>query len=759
VFPSKLLARIKSRQNKGRETGTGRLASVVVLALAMTFLWYDPVILKAFRFRVFDIYNHLQPREVQAERPVMIADIDEKSLRELGQWPWSRSLMARLVDRLNEFGASVIAFDVTFPERDRLSPAVIAERLPGLDADAKAALLKVEDSDEVFAAAIARANVVMGQAVLTTAEETTDDITQDNTSLGFVGSDPRVSMLNWGTMLRSLSMFNEAATGHGLFTVDPGIDGIIRYVPLVMQVQGELYPSLSVEMLRIRNGGDAALVKASRDLGIERIMIKPDFIETDGFGQFWIYFSYYDPAKYLSVYDILTDDNVAEKVRDKMILVGTSATGMMDIRSSPLNSVLPGVEVHAQIIENVLTNEQLRRSHSGYVAELAAALAVGILFIILVPIFSAQTMLLIVLSVTGGVFGLSWLAFKEFHSLYDPVSPVLIGLVIYMFLSYRSFVREEGKRQEVREAFSHYLSPEVVQELALNPDALNLGGEMRDMTIMFSDIRRFTSISERLTAEELTQLINSYLTPMTDIVLNNHGTIDKYIGDCIMAFWNAPIVVENHALQACRTALQMEKQLDVFNDQWRIDAEEAGLPFTEFRIGIGINSGIACVGNIGSEQRFSYSVLGDCVNVSSRLEELTKTYGVTTIVGEESHHAIPDLATLELDVIRVKGREEPQKIYVLMGDEEFASSAEFITLREPHDEMLRACRNGEYATAAGLVKTCRAHPLAVNLEKVYRLYEDHIQSCLENPPETAQEGIVSYQQPSYQMSAEYLPQT
>ncbi len=759
MLPSKLLARIKSRRNDGRETGSGRLASVFLFAVLMGLFFYDPTFLQALRFKVFDIYQLLEPREVPPERPVMIADIDEKSLKNLGQFPWPRTVMAQLVDRLNEYGASVIAFDITFPEKDRLSLSTIADQMPNLKADVRAAMKRSQDNDNVFAEAISHANVVMGQAVLAGDEDIEQNMSQDNTTMGYLGTDPRNLLGNWRNMIRSLPEFNQVAKGHGLFTLNPGIDGVIRFVPLVMQVQDKLYPSLSVEMLRLWNGGDAALVKASKNFGIEGIMIKPDFIETDGFGQFWIYFSHHDKNKYLSIYDILTDDTVAEKVRNKMVLIGTSATGLLDIRSSPLNSELPGVEIHAQIIENVLTNVQLSRSSSAFAIELIVAAVVGILLIIFVPIFTAQTTLVIALLFIGSMFGMSWYAFQEFSTLYDPMLPSVVVLVLYIFLSYRSFVREEGRRQEVREAFSHYLSPEVVQRLALDPGALNLGGEMRDMTIMFSDIRRFTSISERLSAEELTQLINSYLTPMTDIVLRNQGTIDKYIGDCIMAFWNAPISVENHARQACLTALEMESRLEIFNEQWKEDATQAGLPFTEFKIGIGINTGIACVGNIGSEQRFSYSVLGDSVNVSSRFEELTKTYGVTTILGEETKKSVEEMATLELDMIRVKGREEPQKIFVLMGGEEYSHDAEFKALQSTHNEMLKACRSGSYESAQKLLRACRVRPLGQRLEKAYSLYEDHIAACLRDPPATEAEGIVSYQQPAYQMSAGYLPHT
>ncbi len=756
MSPSKILANIKSRFTRGREAGSGRIAAAVIFAILVGLLIADPLFLQFLRHRIFDFYQVIEPRESQGQ-PVVIIDIDEKSLREIGQWPWPRHIMAKMVDNLDEMGAAVIGFDVVFPEPDRLSPSALAKNIPNLDPVVRKIIEAAPDNDKIFAEAVRQATVVMGQSAV--GEKLPGDVAQQssNTTLGFIGTDPRQFISNRPDMLRSLPEFNQAAKGHGLFTLDEGTDGVVRSVPLVMQIDGKLYPALAVEMLRLAVGSESSMVKAQTNFGIEGIMIKPYFIETSRNGEYWVYYSKYDRSKYISAVDVIEGRIPKDRVNGRLALVGTSAVGLLDIKATPINPHLPGVEVHAQIIENVLANAQLKRPSDARAIELIAAVVIGAVFILFVPIFTAQTTLLLALVSIGGMFGGSWYAFVQLSTLYDPVLPSVVVLVLYIFLSYRSFVREEERRQEVRDAFSHYLSPELVQELALRPGALNLGGEMRDMTIMFSDIRRFTSIAERLSAEELTQLINSYLTPMTDIVLQHQGTIDKYIGDCIMAFWNAPVAVEQHPRQACLTALAMENRLEEFNENWHHEAEKSGQPFSAFRIGIGINSGIACVGNIGSEQRFNYSVLGDVVNVSSRLEDLTKLYGVTTILGEQTRNGVDDMALLELDMIRVRGKEVPQKIYVLLGDDEFAHDAEFKALRSTHNEMLKACRSGEFELAQKLLRACRVRPMAARLEQVYNLYDERIRNCLKEPPVANWDGVFAIEQPTQQAAVGLMP--
>ncbi len=703
--------RIKTRKQRSRESGSGRLAATFIYVILIAIFLTTPQFLQFAREKVFDIYQNLQPRMVPESRPVLIVDIDEQSLNEFGQWPWPRNVMADLVNRLHNMGAAVIAFDIVFPEADRMSPSAIARAVPQLDPDLKTALKNAPDNDRVFAEAIARANVVMGQAAQNIGAKNVDTYTQFNTTMGYLGVDPRPQLKPKKYMIRSLPQLNEAAKGHGLFNLEGGVDGVVRSVPMVVNVDNNLYPSLATEVLRLAVGGDAALVKASKDEGIQGIIIKPYVIETGPLGEYWVYFSDTDRAKYVSAVSVLNGTLPDDKFRGKIVLIGTSAVGLFDIKATPINPFMPGVEVHAQIIENVLTESQLKRPTTARWIELTVAAVLGLVLIVLMPVLTAQISFIVALALLGAVIGGSWYSFRELSTLYDPVYPTVVILTLYFFLSYRSFAREENRRQEVRDAFNHYLSPEFVQQLAANPGSLNLGGEMRDMTVMFSDIRRFTSISERLSAEELTQLINSYLTPMTDIVLRHQGTIDKYIGDCIMSFWNAPIPVDRHAKQACLTALEMEEKLAAFNAEWKKDAEDAGLPYSEFRIGIGINSGIACVGNIGSEQRFNYSVLGDTVNVSSRLESLTKTYGVVIIIGEETQSAVPEFATLELDRIRVRGREEPQKIFTLLGDESMAHDAEFKALQSTHNEMIKACRADDFEMAQRLLRACRIRPL------------------------------------------------
>jgi adenylate cyclase len=327
----------------------------------------------------------------------------------------------------------------------------------------------------------------------------------------------------------------------------------------------------------------------------------------------------------------------------------------------------------------------------------------------------------------------SWHAFDAFGWLVDPIYPAMSLGAIYLAGSLFVFLRTERERNRVRHAFSHYMAPALVERLADDPSRLKLGGETRDMTLLFSDVRGFTTISEGLDAEELTHFLNSLFTPLSNIILEEQGTIDKFMGDAVMAFWNAPLDDNAHPSHACSAALRMMNEMTVLNARWRNEAEAKGRPYKPVRLGIGLNTGLCCVGNLGSDTRFDYSVIGDNVNVASRLEGQSKTYDVGTVVGESTTARAPDFAFLELDLLKVKGKTEATRIFALLGDNALKQSEGFINLSAKHTEFLNRYRAQDWDGALSLAAQCEKLN-TVRLDHLYALYRERIAYFRTNPP-------------------------
>lgn len=723
-----------------RVFGKGRAwALLLLVALFMVRAW-DPEPLELMRVKTFDVYQQIQPREV-TQRPVTIVDLDDRSQAEIGQWPWPRTVLAEMVQRLTAMGAVVIGFDVVFAEPDRMSPGSVQASIPGLEADIRQRLVSMPSNDELFAQVIARSRVVMGQSVRQTAVPVPED--SPRTSMALLGSDVKDKVPRYEGVLRNMPVLDKAAMGRGVFNVTGEVDGIVRRVPMVVNVAGDLIPSLSAEVLRVATGNKSIAVKARGTEGVEGIVIRPNLIRTDNRGQVWVYFSHMDREKYVSAADVLNGTVPPEKVRGKLILVGTSAIGLLDIKTSPVDAFLPGVEVHAQIIENILTNTQLWRPRDAAAVEVAAALGVGLLMIVLVPMVRARWTALLGFVAVSGMFAFSWWAFQTQLKLYDPVYPALVATLLYMLLTYTNYSREEAQKAQVRAAFGQYLSPALVERLASDPGQLRLGGEMRPMTLMFCDVRGFTTISELFDAEGLTRFINRFLTPMTDVIMERQGTIDKYMGDCIMAFWNAPLDDPDHARHACDAALTMVEGLKVLNADLEREAREENRRHVPINIGIGLNTGTVCVGNMGSQQRFDYSVLGDDVNLASRLEGQSKTYGVTVVAGEGTARLADDYALIELDLIRVKGKTVPVRIFALLGRPELAVTPAFHALRAHHDRFLELYRGQRWDDALAQADDLReeARALGLDLDGLYDLYDGRIAEYRAAPPGEAWDGV------------------
>jgi len=716
-----------------------RIIALALLAGVVTLRVIDPVSLQMLRVRTFDVYQQIKPRP-QTPGMVTIVDIDEESLKRFGQWPWPRTLVARMLDRLTMMRAAVVGFDVVFAEPDRMSPKSLAAELPTLPPGVRGQLETLPSNDALFAEAIRHSRVVLGQTGLPLDRPVPADAPKP--SVAVLGDGLTRWVENHRSLLRNIPEIDKAAAGHGVFTVAAETDGVVRRVPMVLYVQGNFYPSLSVEMLRLAAGQKSVLIKTRDDIGVEGLRIRglPP-IRTDANGRLWVYFAKSNPAQYVSAYKILDGTAPPEAIANHLILVGTSAAGLLDIKATPLSPFLPGVEVHAQILENILTNAQLQQPRDAVGVEVCLAVAIGLAMIVLLPLIGARLTMALFLAAAGGAVAWSWHAFAVQKVLYDPVLPSLTALVIFIFLTYTSYAREEAERRQVRSAFSHYMSPALVERLAADPSRLKLGGEMRDMTLLFCDVRGFTTISEQFDAEGLTRLINRFLTPMTGVILERQGTIDKYMGDCIMAFWNAPLDDPSHQAHACESALGMIDALKELNRKLKEEAEEAKRKYIPINVGVGINSGVVCVGNMGSEQRFDYSVLGDDVNLASRLEGQSKTYGVTTVVGENTEPQVRDFALLELDLIRVKGKTVPVRIFGLVGDRAMAATPEFAAHRALHDRLLAAYRAQDWTAAETALAECRATPTGELIPKFYEMIAERIAIFREASPGADWDGV------------------
>jgi adenylate cyclase len=731
------------------------LVALLVLVNALLLRMVDPPALIRLRDIAFDNYQRLNPRAWQADIPVRIIDIDEAALAEYGQWPWPRTLLATLVDKLVEKGAAVIAFDVVFAEADRTSIGQVVKTLPAdeLSAEFRRLAAKVPDNDQVFADAIREAPVVTGFGFDSQARSSPPRRiagVAHNSGEANARSVPQMIAQfipqQTGTA-KTIDLLESAAKGNGSVTTEVE-SAIVRQVPMLFRLGGQrdedLYPALALETLRVAQGASTYLVRWSGAQGFESfgertgigaIRVGNVSIDTDAHGRVALYDTGHLQERFISARDVLNGSAPADKIDSHIVFVGTSAVGLKDLRNTPLQNSVPGVEIHAQIVEQVLTQNFLDRPDYADGAEFLYLLAIGLIFVFLLPRLKAGTMFLVAaLFILIGI-SLPWLAFSRIHLLFDPIYPPVTLAAIYVTGSALSFMRAERDRREIRGAFNLYLSPDQVEAVVRNPDLLALGGEQREITVMFTDVRGFTRISEQFDPEGLTRFMNRLLTPMTGLIQERRGTIDKYMGDAIMAFWNAPVDVPGHAGRACDTALAMVARLAELNAEWKAEAEAEGRPHIPVNMGIGLNTGVATVGNFGSTQRLQYSCLGDEVNLASRLEGLCKTYVVSIIIGENTWQQASELAAIELDLVMVKGKTEPERIYGLIGDSAFAARPEFQTLADRQAAFLLLYRTGSFAEAVPVIAECAEAAKALGWRQgYYEMMRQRVDDLIDDSP-------------------------
>ncbi len=723
------------------------LVPLLILIAAMIAWAREPVLLSQFRLQVFDEFLRLKPRAYEPT-PVRIVDIDDDSIERFGQWPWPRTLLAKLFNRLDELGAAAIAFDILFLDADRTTPSRVIDTMEEITPDDPivARLKQLPDHDQVLADAMKQGRVVLGFALR---KRERDRLPEAKVSFSFAGDDPRPWVPHFTGAASDLDLLEAAASGNAVLDTLPELDGISRRAPLVVMVGRELYPALSLDALRVAQGAHGYVIRSTGASGVIGFGVKAGLnaikvgrivVPTGSDGTVWIHYTPHEPDRFVSAVKLLDGKADPALIRGNIVLIGTTASGLKEFRPTPLDPAESGVEIHAQLIEQMLLGDNVSRPDWARGAEASFMLEIGIVLLLLLPRVGARwTALLGAATVAPAVLA-SWYAYTRYNWLIDPVFPSLVGLLIYLSSSAVLFLRTETERRHVRYAFSRYLAPAVVEQLAEHPERLSLGGETRVMTIMFSDIRSFTTIAEGLDAHELTTFLNRYLTPMTDAILSHQGTVDKYMADGVMAFWNAPLDDPDHCENACRAALAMRTELARLNAQWRAEAMAAGHAFKEVRAGIGLNTGPCVVGNLGSDQRFDYSVLGDDANVASRLEGQTKTYYVDIIIGEQTANQVREFALLELDLIQVVGKIHPVRIFFLFGDETVRSTAAFASLECAHNAMIAAYRSQQWAQALEHLASSRAEAPEV-LQGVYLLYEHRIADLRATPPPADWDGV------------------
>lgn len=728
-----------------RRFGAGRALGLLLLVAMVSLRIVDPVPLEGLRHRSFDAFQVLKPRD-DTVRPVVIVDIDEWSMARFGQWPWPRALLAELVTKLKNLGAVAIAFDVIFSEPDRMSPATFARSIPNLDSTTRLKLIELPSTDQIFADALRGSKAVLGVSGLP--HRTPQPlIPLPLTGLATIGGDPKPFMFDYPGLLRNVPELEKAATGRGVFTIKTEADGIIRRVPMVMQVQNNVMPSLSFELLRAVVGADTFLIKSDEN-GIKSVALPGFEVPTDRNGQLWVHFARHDQKRFVSAVDVIEERVNPNAIARKLVLIGTSAVGLLDIKTTPLDPVVPGVEIHAQVLESVLTRSVLSRPNNAIAIELIAAVVVSLLIIWVAPIFGPLFLLVSGAVVAMISLGASWYYFSYEKTLYDFTFPILTTFSIYVLITFFSYISEQNQRRQIRSAFGQYLSPALVEQLAGAPEKLKLGGEEREMTIMFSDVRGFTAISESFKSDPqgLTSLMNRFLTPLTNAIINRKGTIDKYMGDAIMAFWNAPLDDAAHQINACNAALDMIDCITVLNEERRAESEDSGKPFIPMNVGIGVNTGNCVVGNMGSDLRFDYSVLGDSVNLASRIEGQSKAYGVPIIAGSKTALSVKDrFAILEIDFITVKGKKEPEVIYAIAGREDVASSGKFQRIRNLNIEMLACYRSQDWEGALLALDKARLADGSSAYTTLFDLYESRVREFMVNPPPPDWDGVFALQ--------------
>ena len=612
---------------------------------------------KTLRYKTWDYFQTIHSRQDVSDL-ITIVDIGEKDIAKYGQWPWPRHIMAMLHAKLGDAGAVVINYNILFAEPDRMGSTQYLNSFPMSDETRELLQKKLVDTDKVFAMVIKESgNTILMMSV----KNNIDNVLPSTTQIIKKGNVEQW-LWNYAGIVPPLTKLTVGVAGSGVNVTAPEPDSVVRKMPILITVGNKIYPSMLIENVRVINKSSRIKVIA-KEHGIDEILVKKNAgIPVNHNAE--MYINYADPKKYnhVSADYVLSSEFDANTVKGKIVVVGLDAAGLSVLKYTPFG-LTTDQEITAQALDTLLTGKYLTRLPQADTYEILFMGLLGLLMIVLIPRVSVLFSVPLLVFVLGGISYASFMAYTNKGWLIDPSFAVLYIFLIWSHSTYNNFATQSRLRKQIKKQFEHYLDPGMVKKLQKNPSLLKLGGETRNMTFMFSDIRGFTPISEKFKSNPagLTKLINRFLTSMTNVIIKNGGTIDKFMGDCIMAFWNAPLDNDKHRQLAVKSAIEMQIELALLN----VQLVAGGFP--RINIGIGINTGEALVGNMGSDQRFDYSVIGDPVNLASRLESSSKTLGKTLIISENTMKGIEDIFPFEyIDSITVKGKTEPIKVYTVV---------------------------------------------------------------------------------------------
>jgi len=677
-----------------------------LVAFSLVFQLSDNSFISKLRDRMEWIAYDLRLQFTLPDKPVaheniVVIDIDDRSLSEEGRWPWPREKIGLLTQKLTEAGVIVTVFDIIFSEPEANPAISVLDILEGIKVDQLVTdtLINIADQidgDVALATSLLDKDIVLGYAFLNEGEE-----------YGVIGKPLNVtnldeltntSILNQEGYLSNLDILHSVANFGGFLSVVPDADGVIRRASLVYEYKGNFYPSLSLEAVRLFYASEEVTIKTAPIGDIDAMeYLSLDVVEvpTDGIGSVLVPFR--GPAfsfNYFSATDILNDKVEPEKLaklESTIAFVGATATGLNDLKATPVNRIYPGVEIHASIAAGIIDSSEVSGvsqdqtfTQLTFPAEpdwaqglnFVITLALGLLLAILLPFLSPFYSIMLFVTSAGSLMGFNIWLWTEYNFVVAIASPLMMIFILSMSNLAYGFIFESQGKKHLRDQFGQYIPPALVDQMLESDDDLGFEGDRREMTVLFADIRSFTTISEALSPTELKDMLNRFFTPMTEIIFNKKGTIDKYVGDMIMAFWGAPLKDQDHAKHAIEGALAMLEKVD------EMKPEMDALGYPPINLGVGLNTGMMNVGNMGSEFRRAYTVLGDAVNLSSRLEGLTKQYGVKLIVGENTREGQDDYIFRRLDKVQVKGKTEPVVIYEPICKVEEADEALLSTLKE-----------------------------------------------------------------------------
>ena len=628
---------------------------IIVAAILLGVRIDNSDTVKPLRYKTWDKFQTIEPRKTVSDS-VTVVNITESDLKTFGQWPWPRHVMAMLHAKIGDAGAILVNYNILFSEPDRMSGVEYLKSMPMTNELRKQLGETLLDTDAVFSMVLRES----GRAILMMSVKN-DGVELPSTTQIIEKGDVKPWLYEFGGIVAPTPKVSAGAVGMGVNVTSPEPDAVVRKMPILIRINEKIYPSMILENVRLLNGSKRIKVIAKQH-GIDEVLVsKKAGIPVNHNAE--MYINYADPSKFInmSATDILTGNFNENKIKGRIVVVGLDAAGLSVLKYTP-HGLTTDQNITAQALDTILTGEYLLRTPQADTYEIVFMAFLLLLLIVVLPKTSVFLSVPLLLFIETGVAYGAFMAYANKGFLVDPSFIMLSVFLVWSQSTYNNFATQSRLRKQIKKQFEHYLDPGMVKKLQKDPSLLKLGGETRNMTFLFCDIRGFTPISEKYKGNPggLTKLINRFLTRMTDVIIANGGTIDKFMGDCIMAFWNAPIENRKHRELAVKSALEMTVALAELN--MHLQAE--GLP--QINIGIGINTGDALVGNMGSDQRFDYSAIGDAVNLASRLESSSKTLGKTIVIGEDTRHSIETVYPFEyIDSITVKGKTEEIKVYTV----------------------------------------------------------------------------------------------